>query len=65
MLSKCLKEMETDQIIIRKQYNEIPTKVEYHLSDLGRHIGPALDSLGRWGELASQTLRQSKCSDSL
>lgn len=65
MLSQCLKELEADQIIIRKQYNKIPPKVEYQLSDLGRNIGPALDSLGRWGELASQALRQTKVSDSL
>ena len=49
MLSKNLQELETDGIVIRKQFDEIPPHVEYSLSELGRSLTPALDSLGEWG----------------
>lgn len=52
MLSKSLEEMEQKQIINRKQYNEIPPKVEYSLTDLGKAIDPALQALGNWGSKA-------------
>ena len=56
MLSKNLQELEADKIIIRKQYDEIPPKVEYSLTELGKGIRPALDSLGNWGETAGKIL---------
>ena len=52
MLSKSLEEMEQKQIINRKQYNEIPPKVEYSLTDLGKAIDPALQALGNGGSKA-------------
>ena len=50
MLSRSLQELEENKIIIRRQYNEIPPHVEYSLSELGKEIKGALDSLGEWGE---------------
>lgn len=50
MLSKNLIELENDGIIIRKQYNQVPPKVEYYLSELGNELNPALESLGEWGK---------------
>jgi DNA-binding HxlR family transcriptional regulator len=52
MLSKSLQELEADHIIIRTQYNEIPPRVEYSLTDLGESLTPALNLLGEWGECA-------------
>lgn len=52
MLSKSLAELEQYQIIHRKQYNEIPPKVEYSLTPLGKEIDPALQALGAWGSRA-------------
>lgn len=52
MLSKSLEELERNQIVNRKQYNEIPPKVEYSLTDLGKAIDPALQALGKWGSKA-------------
>lgn len=52
MLSKSLQELEADHVIIRKQYNEIPPRVEYSLTALGESLIPTLDLLGEWGERA-------------
>jgi DNA-binding HxlR family transcriptional regulator len=50
MLSKSLKELEDDHVIIRRQYNEIPPHVEYSLSNVGKELNDALNMLGVWGE---------------
>lgn len=52
MLSKSLEELERNKIVNRRQYNEIPPKVEYSLTDLGKAIDPALQALGNWGSKA-------------
>ncbi len=49
-LSNNLKELETDRLIIRKEYPQIPPKVEYSLSDRGRSLMTVLDQLCVWGE---------------
>ncbi len=48
MLSKQLKEMEVDGLIIRKVYSVVPPKVEYSLTDFGKSVLPILDSLYSW-----------------
>ena len=49
-LSNNLKELETDRLIIRKEYPQIPPKVEYSLSDRGKSLMEVLYSLCIWGE---------------
>jgi DNA-binding HxlR family transcriptional regulator len=49
MLSKSLEELEQNKLIIRKQYNEVPPRVEYSLTELGKDIHPVLEMLGDWG----------------
>ena len=49
MLSKNLKELEEDSLVIRHQYNEIPPRVEYELSKLSQKLIVALKSLDKWG----------------
>lgn len=49
-LSKTLKEMEEDKLIIRKEYPQIPPKVEYSLSERGKSLIPILDLMCIWGE---------------
>ena len=50
MLTKCLRELEADHLITRTQYNTIPPTVEYSLSERGKTLIPALDSVYRWAE---------------
>lgn len=49
-LSNNLKELESDGLIIRKEYPQIPPKVEYSLSDRGKSLMDVLDQLCIWGE---------------
>ncbi|MDO4336747.1 MAG: helix-turn-helix domain-containing protein [Eubacteriales bacterium] len=49
-LSSNLKELEKDQLIIRKEYPQIPPKVEYMLNERGRSLMKILDQLCIWGE---------------
>lgn len=49
-LSATLKELEADRLISRKEYPQIPPKVEYSLTQRGRSLMPILDGMCRWGE---------------
>ncbi len=49
MLTRQLKELEEDKIIIRKSYNQVPPKVEYSLSSYGEKVVPILRELKKWG----------------
>ncbi len=49
MLSRNLKELEKDALVIRHQYNEIPPRVEYKLSEFGQKLIVILEYLGKWG----------------
>ncbi len=49
MLIEHLKEMENDGLIIKKTYEEIPPRVEYELSPLGKELLPIIDMFKKWG----------------
>ena len=49
-LSVVLKELEADALIIRKEYPQVPPKVEYFLSSTGASLIPVLNTLCEWGE---------------
>ncbi|MBR1728874.1 MAG: helix-turn-helix transcriptional regulator [Selenomonadaceae bacterium] len=49
-LSQTLKELERDNLINRKEYPQIPPKVEYSLTEIGKSLIPILDSLCEWGD---------------
>lgn len=49
-LSSSLKELERDKLIVRKEYPQIPPKVEYSLSEKGQSLMEILDQLCVWGE---------------
>ena len=49
-LSANLKELEADRLISRKEYPQIPPKVEYTLTERGRSLMAVLDQLCVWGE---------------
>ena len=48
VLSETLKTLETDRLITRRQYAEIPPRVEYALSERGKSLMPHLSSLISW-----------------
>lgn len=50
VLSQQLKELEKDGLIVRKQYREIPPRVEYTLTDLGKSLSPVFKEMAKWGK---------------
>lgn len=48
-LSVQLKELEADGLILRREYPQIPPKVEYSLSAKGDSLMPVLDAMCHWG----------------
>lgn len=50
MLAQQLRQLETDGIVARKVYPQVPPKVEYRLTDWGQALCPALDALLQWAE---------------
>ncbi|MFM5954054.1 MAG: winged helix-turn-helix transcriptional regulator [Novosphingobium sp.] len=47
-LSKTLKEMETEGLVSRQDYGEIPPRVDYALTARGRGLQPVLEAMERW-----------------
>ncbi|AMP20118.1 transcriptional regulator [endosymbiont 'TC1' of Trimyema compressum] len=50
MLTRTLHDLECNGLVIRKQYNEVPPKVEYQLTKHGKRLIPALEILKEWAE---------------
>lgn len=51
MLSAQLKELGANDIIVRKEYHQVPPKVEYFLSENGLSLMPILEQMCSWGHL--------------
>lgn len=49
VLTTNLREMESDGLLTRKVFPEVPPHVEYRLTDLGESLKPVLDSMKDWG----------------
>ena len=49
MLTLQLRELETDGLISRTVYPEVPPRVEYAMTDLGRSLMPILTAIRDWG----------------
>ena len=50
VLTAQLRDMEENGLITRQVYAEVPPRVEYSLTELGRSLKPILDALQNWGE---------------
>lgn len=56
-LSKQLKALEEDGLIVRHEYPQIPPKVEYSLSPIGEKFNPVLRELKIWGDAYIECLK--------
>jgi DNA-binding HxlR family transcriptional regulator len=59
-LTKQLRMLEEHALVERKVYSQIPPKVEYSLTDLGRHFGPVLRELETWGKLYIECMKENQ-----
>ena len=50
VLTAQLRQMEDSGLLTRTVYPEVPPRVEYTLTDLGRSLKPILDAMWTWGE---------------
>ena len=50
VLTAQLRDMEESGLLNRTVYAEVPPRVEYRLTDLGRSLEPILDAMRNWGE---------------
>ena len=50
MLTKCLRELEADDLVHRTHYPTIPPTVEYSLTERGKTLIPALESVYQWAD---------------
>ena len=50
VLTRHLRNMEANGLLVRKVYPEIPPKVEYTLTETGYSLKPILDAMYTWGE---------------
>ena len=54
VLTSQLREMEENGLVARKAYPEVPPRVEYSLTPLGRSLKPIMDAMRVWGEQYKQ-----------
>src|SRR6478735_6017538 len=50
MLTQQLREMERDGVVSRKIYAQVPPKVEYSLTPMGKSLAPVVEAMCRWGK---------------
>ncbi len=55
MLTNQLRELETDDLVHREVYPQVPPKVEYSLTELGLTLRTILVELKQWGEIHKLT----------
>ena len=64
ILSLQLRQLEADEIVIRTVYAEIPTRVEYALSEYGRTLSRVMDELEAWGTIYLQRPARQRTAES-
>ena len=61
MLSQQLKELESEKLIFRNEYHQIPPKVEYSLTDKGNTFIPILQQMAKWGDANKPVVKRDAC----
>ena len=57
VLTAQLRQMEASGLLTRTVYAEVPPRVEYTLTDLGRSLRPVLDAMEAWGKAFQENAR--------
>jgi len=57
MLTQSLRELEEDTLLNRKVFHEVPPKVEYTLTDIGKELIPSIKQLMEWGDKQMKKVR--------
>lgn len=57
VLTAQLRQMEASGLLTRTVYAEVPPRVEYTLTDLGRSLRPVLDAMEAWGKAYQENAR--------
>lgn len=57
VLTDSLRQLESDGIILRTVYPEVPPRVEYSLTELGKSMRPVLSAMGDWGKVYKDALQ--------
>lgn len=60
VLSQALKQLNVDGLITRQIYPDVPPRVEYSLSDLGKTLIPHIETLRTWGQENYQQIMQNR-----
>lgn len=60
MLTVSLRTLEADGLVSRKIYPQIPPKVEYKLTDLGKTLLPHIDALTKWSVKYMPTVMENR-----
>lgn len=60
MLTNQLRELEADGLISRTVFPEVPPRVEYELTDLGKTLKPVIHALKEWGDKYAHSVTQKK-----
>lgn len=60
VLTAQLRDMESNELVTRTVYPEVPPRVEYSLTTLGRSLKPILDAMWNWGESYKASVEQIK-----
>ncbi|HEU4867063.1 MAG TPA: helix-turn-helix domain-containing protein [Actinomycetota bacterium] len=50
VLSKRLKDLESEGILVRKVFNDTPVRIEYHLTEKGRALARVVDAMTEWAD---------------
>ena len=57
VLTQRLRQLERDGLVVRSYHAEVPPRVEYEISDLGRSLGPLFAALSAWSPNLEQVER--------